>query len=86
MLGKLPGMKQMAMAKQLKSAMSGGGFEGNPMMANLANELLEAAVAEGGGPGMPGARTSGPKRKQPSASQRKKQRKKQKQARRKSRK
>lgn len=91
MLGKLPGMKQMAMAKQLKQAMGGGGFEGNPMMANLANELLEAAVAEGGGgmpgmPGMPGARSAGPKRKAPSASDRKKQRKKQKQARRKSRK
>ena len=85
LLGKLPGMKQLAMARQLKNAVGTGGFEGNPMMANLAESLLEAAVAEGPG-GMGGARGNAPKRKQPTAAQRKAQRKKQKQARRKSRK
>jgi signal recognition particle subunit SRP54 len=46
-LQRLPGMKQLAMAKRLRGAVSSGGLE-NPMMSNLANELLEAAVAEGG--------------------------------------
>jgi signal recognition particle subunit SRP54 len=46
-LQKLPGMKQLAMARKLRGAVSSGGLD-NPMMSNLANELLEAAVAEGG--------------------------------------
>jgi signal recognition particle subunit SRP54 len=47
-LQKLPGMKQLAMAKRLRDAVSSGGMQ-NPMMGNLATELLEAAVADGGG-------------------------------------
>ncbi|MDD9945670.1 MAG: signal recognition particle protein [Myxococcales bacterium] len=85
LLGKLPGMKQLAMARQLKNAVSTGGFEGNPMIANLADTLLEAAVADGPGGGG-GQRGNAPKRKQPSAAHRKAQRKKQRKARRKSRK
>jgi signal recognition particle subunit SRP54 len=59
-LSKLPGMKQLAMAKRLRDAVQTGGgglggLAGNPMMSNLANELLQAAVADGPGfPGMPG--------------------------------
>jgi signal recognition particle subunit SRP54 len=55
MLQKLPGMKQMAMAKRLKEVVQTGGLEANPMMANLADSLLEAAVA-GEGQGMMGGR------------------------------
>jgi len=52
MLSKIPGMKQLAAANKLRDAVSTGGFEGNPMMSNLAEQLLEAAVAgQGGGPG-----------------------------------
>jgi len=56
MLGKIPGMKQLAAANRLRDAVKTGGFEGNPMMSNLADQLLEAAVAEQGGfgPGGPG--------------------------------
>jgi signal recognition particle subunit SRP54 len=49
MLGKIPGMKQLAAANRLRDAVKTGGLEGNPMMANLADQLLEAAVAEQGG-------------------------------------
>ena len=49
MISKMPGMKQLATAKRLKDAVRTGGLEHNPMMANLADQLLEAAVAEGGG-------------------------------------
>jgi signal recognition particle subunit SRP54 len=45
LLQKIPGMKQMAMAKRLKDAVKTGGLENNPMLANLADGLLEAAVA-----------------------------------------
>jgi len=48
-LSKIPGMKQMASANRLRDAVRTGGLEGNPMMANLADSLLEAAVAERGG-------------------------------------
>lgn len=48
MLGKIPGMKQMAMARRMKDVVKTGGLDGNPMMAGLAEQLLEAAVAEGG--------------------------------------
>jgi signal recognition particle subunit SRP54 len=50
LLQRLPGMKQLAMANRLRDAVKTGGLEFNPMMANLADSLLEAAVA-GGGPG-----------------------------------
>ncbi|RYE92629.1 MAG: signal recognition particle protein [Myxococcales bacterium] len=40
MMGRIPGMKQMSMARNMKKAMSGGGFPGMPGM--------------GGFPGMPG--------------------------------
>ncbi|HEX2679355.1 MAG TPA: signal recognition particle protein [Polyangiales bacterium] len=101
MLSRMPGMKQLAMAKQLRNAvqMGGagglggmGGLAGNPMMANLANELLEAAVADGPGGmagmfpgmgGMPGA--PGPRKKPMDANKRKALRKQQKKARKKSR-
>ncbi|MDH3654554.1 MAG: signal recognition particle protein [Myxococcales bacterium] len=55
MLSKIPGMKQMAAANRLRDAVKTGGLEGNPMMANLADSLLEAAVAQEGGfgPGGP---------------------------------
>ncbi|MFW5875340.1 MAG: signal recognition particle protein [Myxococcota bacterium] len=62
MLQKLPGMKQMATAKRLKDAVQTGGLEHNPMMANLADQLLEAAVAGGQGAG-PGAERSSSRRK-----------------------
>ena len=51
MLSKIPGMKQMAAANRLRDAVKIGGLEGNPMMANLTDSLLEAAVAEHGGLG-----------------------------------
>ena len=49
-------MKQLAMANRLRDAVKTGGLEYNPMMANLADSLLEAAVAGGGmpGSGLPG--------------------------------
>jgi signal recognition particle subunit SRP54 len=55
LLQRLPGMKQLAMANRLKDAVRTGGLEGNPMMANIADSLLEAAVAGGGkgGKGLP---------------------------------
>ncbi len=57
MLGKIPGMKQLATANRLRDAVKTGGFEGNPMMGKLADQLLQAAVAEQGGPGAaPGPR------------------------------
>jgi signal recognition particle subunit SRP54 len=61
LLQRLPGMKQLAMANRLRDAVKTGGLEFNPMMANLADSLLEAAVAgtgEGGAQarGTPGAR------------------------------
>jgi signal recognition particle subunit SRP54 len=55
MLSKIPGMKQMAAANRLRDAVKTGGLEGNPMMANLADSLLEAAVVEQGGFGPGGA-------------------------------
>jgi signal recognition particle subunit SRP54 len=47
-LQRMPGMKQLAMANRLKDAVRTGGLEGNPMMSNIADSLLEAAVAGGG--------------------------------------
>jgi len=96
MRAKVPGMKQLAQARNLRSAIKTGGLEGNPMMANLAEELLEAAVA-GQGPGgmggmgglggMLGAQAgSSVKRTPMSKTKKKAKRKQQKKARRKSRK
>ncbi len=82
LLSKIPGMKQMAMAKRLNEMVKTGGLEGNPMMAGLADQLLEAAVA-GDGPGM--RASSSVRRKANDKAKNKKKRKLQKQARRKSR-
>jgi signal recognition particle subunit SRP54 len=97
MLQRLPGMKQLAMANKLRDAVKTGGLEFNPMMANLADSLLEAAVA-GGGPrgaglaGLPGMAglagrpgMPGPRKVKVDPQKRKAQRKAQKQARKKSR-
>jgi signal recognition particle subunit SRP54 len=54
MLSKIPGLKQLAQANKLRNAVKTGGLEANPMMAQLAEQLLEAAVAEGGGKGKGG--------------------------------
>ena len=48
LLSRIPGMKQMAMASKLKDAVRTSGLEQNPMMASLADQLLEAAVAGDG--------------------------------------
>jgi signal recognition particle subunit SRP54 len=60
MLGRIPGMKQLAMARKLRDVVKlqgMGGAPGHPM-AGIADTMLEAAVAagQGGGgfPGMPG--------------------------------
>jgi signal recognition particle subunit SRP54 len=81
MLQRIPGMKQMAMAKRLKDVVKTGGLEHNPMMASLADSLLEAAVV-----GDPKARAAAGAGRKPIDKNRKKQkRKEQKKARRKSR-
>jgi hypothetical protein len=81
----MPGIKQLAMANRLKDAVRTQGLEHNPMMANLADSLLEAAVA--GGPGSPlrGAAGGGPRKPKLDAERRKALRKMQKKARKKSR-
>jgi signal recognition particle subunit SRP54 len=81
-LQKMPGIRQMAMARRLKEAVKTGGLEDNPMMANLADNLLEAAVA---GDGPMGAVPRPPKSKLNRQNKRK-QRKLQRKARKKSRK
>jgi hypothetical protein len=84
-------MKQLAMANKLRSAVKTGGLEYNPMMANLADSLLEAAVAGGPGgmpgfPGMPGQKGApGVRTVKMDANKRKALRKAQKKARKKSR-
>jgi signal recognition particle subunit SRP54 len=83
MLSKMPGMKQLATARRLKDAVHTGGLEQNPMMANLADQLLEAAVA-GGGAG--GAKGNSARRKPPDRGKKKQLRKMKKKSRRKSRK
>ncbi len=85
MLGKLPGMKQLAMARNLKSAVKTQGLEHNPMMANLADELLQAAVAEQGGM-VPGGGVPPTTTRRAKKEDKKKKRKAQRKARRKSRK
>lgn len=81
-LSKMPGMKQLATARRLKDAVQTGGLEQNPMMANLADQLLEAAVAEGGA----GQPKSANKRKGGDKNKKKQLRKMQRKSRRKSRK
>ncbi len=92
MLGKIPGMKQLAMARQMQGAMKAqgmGGGAGNPM-AGITDTMLEAAVAAGQGGGGPGGfpgmggMPSGPPsraRQQKSANSRSKRKSKQKQQR-----
>ncbi len=48
LLSRIPGMKQLAHMRQLRQAIQTTGLEDNPLMANLATELLEAAVAGDG--------------------------------------
>jgi signal recognition particle subunit SRP54 len=85
LLQRLPGMKQMAMANRLRDAVKTGGLEFNPMMANLADSLLEAAVAGGPG-GMPGGKgAAGARKVKIDPAKRKALRKAQKKARKKSR-
>ncbi len=84
LLSRVPGMKQMAMARRLNEMVKTGGLDHNPMMAGLADQLLEAAVA-GEGPGG-AARGSSVRKKPLDKAKNKKKRKLQKQARRKSRK
>ncbi len=45
LLAKIPGMKQLAMAKKLKQAVKMGGGPGGGVMDHLAGEMLESAVA-----------------------------------------
>jgi signal recognition particle subunit SRP54 len=86
LLQRLPGMKQLAMANRLRDAVRTGGLEGNPMMANLAETLLEAAVAGGPGGGMLGAGSApGARKSKVDPAKRKALRKAQKKARKKSR-
>jgi signal recognition particle subunit SRP54 len=86
MLSKIPGMKQAAHARQLSKMVKMSGIEQNPMMAGLADQLLEAAVAEGGGgPGGAGTGSSSTRRKSDRTQKRKK-RKRQRKARKKGRK
>jgi hypothetical protein len=79
-------MKQLAMANRLRDAVKTGGLEYNPMMANLADSLLEAAVASGpGGAGLAGKGAPGMRRPKIDPAKRKALRKAQKKARKKSR-
>lgn len=58
LLGKIPGMKQLAMARKMKEVVNMQGMGGDPNnpMGGIANTMLEAAVAAqpGRGGGMPG--------------------------------
>jgi len=57
MLGKIPGMKQMAMAKNMKKAMAGGGMPGMggfPGMPGMGGFPGMGMPGMGGFPGMPG--------------------------------
>jgi signal recognition particle subunit SRP54 len=89
LLQRMPGMKQLAMANRLRDAVKTGGLEYNPMMANLADSLLEAAVAGQGGGGMMaglgGRGAPGQRKAKIDPAKRKAQRKAQKKARKKSR-
>ena len=83
MLSKMPGMKQMAMARRLNEMVKTGGLEHNPMMAGLADQILEAAVAGEGPAGARGMKSV--RGKVNDKAKKKNKRKQQKQARRKSR-
>ncbi len=87
MLSRIPGFKQLANMNRLKDAVRTGGLEQNPMMAGLADSLLEAAVAGDASAIQRLAQQAGAARRKPVDKTKKKQlRKAQKQARRKSRK
>jgi signal recognition particle subunit SRP54 len=57
LLSKVPGMKQLAMARKMKGAMQPGGMPGMPAipgmpgvaMGGLGDEMLQAAIADGAG-------------------------------------
>jgi signal recognition particle subunit SRP54 len=51
MLGKIPGMKQFGMAKNLKKAMAGGGFPGMPGMGMPGMGMPFGMPGMGGAPG-----------------------------------
>jgi signal recognition particle subunit SRP54 len=70
MLGKIPGMKQLAMANKLKGAMGNDmpgipGMPGMPggAMGGLTQEMLQAAVADQGAPGQRRSRSASGKAK-----------------------
>jgi signal recognition particle subunit SRP54 len=52
MLGKIPGMKQFGMAKNLKKAMAGGGFPGMPGMGMPGMGMPGMGMPGMGMPGM----------------------------------
>jgi signal recognition particle subunit SRP54 len=88
MLSKIPGMKQLAMARKLKGAMAGGNMPGMPgipgmpggAMDGLSQEMLQAAVAD---QSVGGARkTQSPHRKAKAKSKRKQSKKSRKKSRR----
>ncbi|MCS6858069.1 MAG: signal recognition particle protein [Sandaracinaceae bacterium] len=82
-LSKIPGLRELAAAHRLQEAVRTTGFESNPMMAALADQLLEAAVAGGG---TPSAKSSPrPSSRQIDREKRKKQRKMERESRKKSR-
>lgn len=84
MLSKIPGMRQLAMAKKLKGALGSGGMPGLPglpgmpglpggAMGDLTGEMLQAAVADGAGLG--GRKTRSATSKAKAKSRRKQQKK-----------
>jgi signal recognition particle subunit SRP54 len=60
-LGKIPGMKQMAAARNLKKAMAGGGFPGFPGGAMPNMDMFGGMGGMGGFPGFPGMPAMGAK-------------------------
>jgi signal recognition particle subunit SRP54 len=62
LLSKIPGMKQLAMTRQMKGAMAGGampGLPGLPGMDSLSADMLQSAVA--GAPGVRRGKSSSQK-------------------------
>jgi len=58
-LGKIPGMKQMAAARNLKKAMAGGGFPGFPGGGMPGMDMFGGMGGMGGFPGLPGMPSMG---------------------------
>jgi signal recognition particle subunit SRP54 len=94
MLGRIPGMKQLAMARKMRDVvkMQGMGLDAGNPMGGIANSMLEAAVAAqpGGGPmgampHMPGGSKGGPTRPPVNRNKKKQKRKQQRNARKKAR-